>query len=60
MHKNLAFNMGAVQLIFMLGTDQTQNKVKDFNFYSETSLLRLNFLSLKQYPKEREAIATVK
>jgi len=27
-HKNLAFNMAVVQLIFMLGADQTQNKVR--------------------------------
>ena len=28
-HKNLAFNMAVVQLIFMLGADQTENKVKN-------------------------------
>lgn len=26
-HKNLAFNMGAVTLIFLFGADQTDNKV---------------------------------
>lgn len=26
-HKNLAFNMGVVQLLFFFGTGQTQNKV---------------------------------
>lgn len=56
MHKNLAFNMGAVQLIFMLGADQTHNKVKWLN-YNER-LFRLNFWNLN-YPKERKAVTIV-
>ena len=43
-HKNLAFNMGVVQLVFLFGVNQAANKVKWKNYLATANYVLLLLL----------------